>query len=604
MSHHRQSVKVKVRESRKLPTSLDSKSDTALAKNKGNPPQAAQQPTPPTQDELDEDVEMDQSDAESEPEKDAKELELERLIFGDTIGFKEGLRDFAQTDAAPSDDDDDGDALEGLDDSALFFTDSGVAPTTNVDSDSEPEARLAAAWHDSDDERTLISLASAPRLRKLRRTEAEDIVDGREYAKRLRRQYELLNPRPEWAEQGPAKKQRRMDDSDADSDSDDDTPTDVAPLERLMRESGSLARSNTTSTSKKRKLRPEVLSIQRLPDLPLTQPSAITSLTFHPTLPLLLSSGPSGTLYLHHLTPATPLHPTANPLLTSLHLKRTPLTTTAFHPTSPRIFLSARRRYFHTWNLLSGHFEKISRIYNQAHTQRSMETFKLSPCGTSMALLGSSRKGGGVLNILSASTLQWTAQVRVESRSGIADFAWYRDGSGLAILAKNGEVTEYSALTDTVTARWQDEGAVGSTVLALGGQHPQKSPLGPDRWIAVGSSSGIVNLYDRLSFPSPIVSELKTPKPAKTFDQLTTPTSHLVFSGDGQVLVLASKWKRDALRVVHLPSATVFRNWPTGETPLGRVSGVAVRMGGEGEEVYATLAVANEGGKVRLFEIR
>jgi U3 small nucleolar RNA-associated protein 18 len=32
-------------------------------------------------------------------------------------------------------------------------------------------------------------------------------------------------------------------------------------------------------------------------------------------------------------------------------------------------------------------------------------------------------------------------------------------------------------------------------------------------------------------------------------DQLTTPISHLVFAPDGQFLVMASRWKRDALRL-------------------------------------------------------
>jgi U3 small nucleolar RNA-associated protein 18 len=70
-------------------------------------------------------------------------------------------------------------------------------------------------------------------------------------------------------------------------------------------------------------------------------------------------------------------------------------------------------------------------------------------------------------------------------------------------------------------------------------------------------------------------------------------------------MVMASKWKRDALRLVHLPSCTVFKNWPTSSTPLGRVTGVAF-CGGEivGGDVHSVLAVANEQGKIKLWEIR
>ena len=468
----------------------------------------------------------------------------------------------------------------------------------------------------------MVSLASVPRLRKLRIAEAEDVVNGREYAKRLRRQFELLNPPPEWAEyalQNPPSKRRRLSEDagsqdedsaeEMDMDMDDNLPS-VAPLAKLLQDAQSLVRQSASGSGKKRKLRPAVIDIQRLKDIPGVQPSAITSLSFHPQLPLLLSSGPSSTLYLHHIAPSPPA-PSPNPLLTSMHLRGTALSTTAFHPNDGRIFLSARRRYFHVWDLETGRVEKISRIYGQQHEQKTMERFKISPDGQSMALLGSARKGGGVINVLNAHTLQWTAQARIESRNGIADFCWWRNSKGLCIAGKNGEVTEWSAEEQRIIARWQDEGAVGTTTLALGGQHEyNKSPIGTDRWVAIGSSSGITNMYDRrvwLAYPEagaeqPIPPQ---PKPTKVFDQLTTPTSNLVFSPDGQLLAIASKWERDALRLVHLPSCTVYRNWPTSSTALGRITGVAFAAGEVvGGDCHSLLAVANEQGKVRLWEIR
>ena len=576
-----------------------------------------QQHAPATRDGEESDVEIG---LDAPAEKDATEQELERLLFGDSAGFRAGLGEVAEIDR--EDDEAEGaTGLEGLDDAALFFTDTGaepsLAPAVDASSDDEDEplgSRQAAAWEDSDDERTLVSLASAPRLRKLRRTEAEDVVNGKEYARRLRKQFEMLQPRPEWARQAmqPAKKRRRLSENGgsedgADSgeellDMGDDVPS-AAPLSKLLHDAESLVRASGPAAGMKRKLRPEVIDIQRAKDIAGVQPSAITSLSFHPQLPLLLSSGPSSTLYLHQLAPSPPA-PTPNPLLTSMHIRGTALTTTAFHPTDSRIFLSARRRYFHIWNLQTGRVEKIARVYGQQHEQRSMERFKLSPDGKYMALLGSTRKGGGVINVLSATTLQWIAQVRVESRGGIADFCWWRDSNGLSVAAKSGEITEWDLLEQRVTARWQDEGAVGTTVLALGGHFNDiKSPVGTDRWVAVGSSSGIINIYDRRAWLPSIPVQ---PKPTKTLDHLTTPTSHLAFSPDGQILAMASKWKRDAMKLVHLPSCTVFKNWPTSTTPLGRITGVAWCDGGiSGQaDVHAVLAVANEGGKIKVWEAR
>ena len=214
-----------------------------------------------------------------------------------------------------------------------------------------------------------------------------------------------------------------------------------------------------------------------------------------------------------------------------------------------------------------------------------------------MGLIGSPRKGGGYINIIDAGTCQWVAEVRVEGNGGVADFDWWGDGEGLVALGKGGEAAEYSLEGKRVVARWIDEGAVGTTVVALGGRSVGPRTLGGDRWLAVGSSSGIVNVYDRNGWKN-VDGVPARPKPTRALDQLTTPTSHLAFSPDGQVLCMTSRWKRDALRLVHLPSCTVYKNWPTGATPLGRISAVGWSANSE------MLGVGNEQGKVRLFGVK
>jgi len=226
-----------------------------------------------------------------------------------------------------------------------------------------------------------------------------------------------------------------------------------------------------------------------------------------------------------------------------------------------------------------------------------MEKFKLSPCGRYMAVQGSSRKGGGIVNILDADTTQWISALRIEGIGGVADFAWWGDGEGLTVVGKGGEVGEWSIETRSYVARWIDDG-FAPTVLTLGGPNGPKS-LGGDRWVVIGSQSGIVNIYDRRNFVSGNdIAIPDRPKPKRAFDQFTKPTSNLEISPDGQLLAFSSKWKKDALRLVHLPSCTVYRNWPTDRTPLGKITAVA--FGGEDN----MLAVANEAGKIRLWEIR
>ncbi|KAF2859479.1 WD40 repeat-like protein [Piedraia hortae CBS 480.64] len=553
-------------------------------------------------------------DGNQQPEKDAMEMELERLVLGNSAEFKRGLKDIDEDKAL-----DLALALEDLDDEALFTVDRGPADNDLMEidgEDDEDQERGQAAWDDSDDGRLQVSLASQPRLRKLRRTEAEDFVSGKEYMKRLRKQYEALHPPPKWAQDAmnqPRKRRRLTNDNEAE---DDDVVSGADPLSVLLQNSESLVRTSGPGT--RRRLQSGAVNVQRAAGVPGVQPSAITSLSFHPTLPLLLSSGPSSTLFLHQIA-SSPPEPTANPLLTSLHVRNTPLTTTAFHPIDSRIFLSARRRYFHVWDLHSGRVEKITRVYGQQHVQRSMERFKLSPDGLYMALLASSKKGGGEINILSASTLQWIGQVRIEGRGGIADFCWWRNSKGLCIAAKNGEMSEWSVESRSVIVRWQDHGAGGTTTttITLGGRHNLSGfPLGTDRWVVVGSGSstgpGVVNIYDREKWArnhqqntsSPPIPPL--PEPQKSLNHITAPPSHLHISPDGQLLAMATRWQRDALRLVHLPSCTVYPNWPTSSTPLGRISSLAFCDGAilPHQDILTLLAIGTESGKIRLWEIR
>ncbi|KAM3066293.1 U3 snoRNP protein [Clarireedia jacksonii] len=467
----------------------------------------------------------------------------------------------------------------------------------------DEEGENAPAWEDSDDDRLAVSLAGNPRLRKLRVNEQEDLVSGGEYTRRLRMQFERLNPVPEWAQSSgrPAKRRRRSSAGSASSTSSgdmdiDDSDISTLPLARLLQDADALTKLSST-TLKRTKLRPEVIDIQRTKDIPLTQPSAVTSLSFHPEYPVILSSGPASTLYLHHYAPTA--HPQPHPQLTSVHIKKTPITTSAFlHPAGDKIFFSGRRRFFHIWDLPSGEIQKVTRIYGQKDEQKLMERFKLSPCGRYMGLIGTTKKGGGVINVIDANTTQWIASARIEGKNGIADFAWWANGEGLTAIGKGGEVGEWSVESRSLIARWHDDGSIGATVLTLGGSNGP-AQLGGDRWIAIGSQSGVVNIYDRRTFISG--DEIKIPErpePKRNFMQLTTATSHLQFSPDGQILAFGSRWKKDALRLVHLPSCTVFRNWPTASTPLGRITSVAF---GSRSDV---LAVGNEAGKIRLWEIR
>lgn len=142
-----------------------------------------------------------------------------------------------------------------------------------------------AAWVDSDDERITISLASNSRLRKLRHSEADDMVNGKEYARRLRQQFERLYPVPDWANASASrasthrKKRRRTSEDGSSSDDSSADDMDIAsddlstqPLAKLLQSTDSLTQPSFTVTSNRKKLPPETIEIQRGKDVGDAQP--------------------------------------------------------------------------------------------------------------------------------------------------------------------------------------------------------------------------------------------------------------------------------------------------------------------------------------------
>ncbi len=64
------------------------------------------------------------------------------------------------------------------------------------------------------------------------------------------------------------------------------------------------------------------------------------------------------------------------------------------------------------------------------------------------------------------------------------------------------------------------------------------------------------------------------------------------------MLLTYSKWKKNAIRLVHIPSYTVFSNWPNFKTNLKFVTAAAFSANGR------YLGVGNDAGNVYLYNLR
>ncbi|CAI8037093.1 U3 small nucleolar RNA-associated protein 18 homolog [Geodia barretti] len=87
----------------------------------------------------------------------------------------------------------------------------------------------------------------------------------------------------------------------------------------------------------------------------------------------------------------------------------------------------------------------------------------------------------------------------------------------------------------------------------------------------------------------------ESPKPLRAVMNLTTAVDHLQFNSTSEILAVASSAKKDAVKMVHLSSLTVFSNWPHVHSRLGRPTSLHL------SPLSRYLALGNERGKALLF---
>jgi U3 small nucleolar RNA-associated protein 18 len=107
--------------------------------------------------------------------------------------------------------------------------------------------------------------------------------------------------------------------------------------------------------------------------------------------------------------------------------------------------------------------------------------------------------------------------------------------------------------------------------------------------LAVGAESGVMTVYD--------MTNRSRPTALKSALNLTTKIDSLAFHPSSQIIAFSSSEKVDNLRLMHMPSCSVFTNWPTEKTPLRRVQCMTFSPGG------SYFAAGNNKGRVVLYKL-
>ncbi|SPO22551.1 related to UTP18 - possible U3 snoRNP protein involved in maturation of pre-18S rRNA [Ustilago trichophora] len=498
------------------------------------------------------------------------------------------------------------------------------------------------------------------RLRRLREEVGETKISGLEYELRLRAQFEKLHPRPGWASFRLTSLSDQPD-GFAESNGEaviinEDTSKGIHDLLRsdtgLVEGYGS--KDNDTKSVKARgKLKAGEIELDRLRNANDAQSAhaiaaeeslpAIEMLRFHPSprASVLMTASKDRRVRLFQIDGKT------NPLVQTIHVPDLPIQHASFHPSGSSVLLSGNRPFLYAYDLQAGRVVRsipwrgAGSLHGQSSAEDDGTELRLSDAkfqphtaeeGNRLLAIGGRR---GVVHLLDWGRSGAAGGTRiggVRMNSALAGFTWDAAsvlgdrGTGIGVTGTGKDVELLTMSTEGsvhlwdirnmglevgCTSIWTDPGSFAAKGLEV-------SPNG--KFWTVGSDSGIVNVYKRPSesYPSSLPSTStfmpstradqaaamfgKVPggniDPVKTVENLVTATTTMRWNGDGQILAVASKLKKDALRLVHFPSMRVFSNWPTSGTPLGSVSSVDFSPASQ------YVAIGNTRGKVLLYSLR
>lgn len=429
------------------------------------------------------------------------------------------------------------------------------------------KGKKAAVWEDPEDAKLEVNITSQARQRKLHKEKGETTINGIEYEKRLREQHRKLNAKSSWAD--PSRKPTA---AGEDGEDEEGSAADV-----LARAGGLLSKGAA------RTIPAGLLETTRCKDANLHGQTngVVQSVGFHPNRQLLMTAGLDKKIRLFQVDGIR------NPAVQSIFLEDCPIRTAAFSGGGHHIVAAGRRPFFYVYDLAAAKVERVAGLLG--HTDKSWESFAVSPAPDSplMAFLGNQ----GSIPLVSLKMRQ--PAFTLKAPGAVRSAAFTPNGHELLSSSDNGLLYLWDLRMQRCVGSQVDDGCVRGTSLAA-------SP--DDRLFATGSDAGVVNLYswDRLRSgrrpEDPAVGALNV-KPEKIIMNLTTAVDSLAFSPDGQILAMASRMKKDSLRLLHVPSRTVFSNWPSSRTPLHYVHSIAFSPGG------GYLAVGNAKGRALLYRL-
>ncbi|KAK7263383.1 hypothetical protein RJT34_30972 [Clitoria ternatea] len=505
---------------------------------------------------------LDQKEEESIMEEVKEMKKLENVLFGSLYSPVESGKE--------GDEGEDENGAEKVSD--LYFIDRSADDVHTVyqegaelsdglrdGDDNERSLQRKPVWVDDGDKNITVNIAKVNRLRKLRKKEDESLILCSDYVARLRALHVKLNPATDWA---------RKSTTDGSSDDEDNG----AVVSRGYDDVDDILRTNEDLVVKSRsKLLPGHLEYSRLVDANIQDPASgsINSVQFHRNAQLLLAAGLDRKLRFFQIDGKR------NTKIESIFLEDYPIKKASFLPDGSQVIVSGTRKFFYSYDLVKASVDKIGPLVGR--NEESLAVFEVSPDSQMIAFTGNE----GYILLVSTKTKQLVGTLKMNGT--ISSVAFAENGQQLLSSGGDGQIYHWDLRTMTCLHKAVDEGCIKGTALCT-------SP-GGGTLFAAGSNSGIVNVYNREEFLG------GKRKPIKAIENLTTKVDFMRFNHDSQILAICSTKKKSSLRLIHIPSYTVFSNWPPPNTSLRFPRCIDFSPGG------GFMAVGNNAGTVLLYKL-
>ncbi|OAD60706.1 U3 small nucleolar RNA-associated protein 18 like protein [Eufriesea mexicana] len=268
-----------------------------------------------------------------------------------------------------------------------------------------------------------------------------------------------------------------------------------------------------------------------------TEGPIVSSVEFHPSSTVALVAGTSGVLSLFQVDGIE------NNKLHTMHYKKFPISTAKF-------------------------------------LRNGTEILKcdVSPDGKILALCGRS----GEIFLLTASSKELISTLKMNARCRALAFT--PDSNTLITHGDSNEMYIWDVNSRLCIHRAIDDGCLSCTSIAM-------SPS--SQFLATGSKEGVVNIYEAKT-----VLQNQNPVPIKIILNFVTSITSLKFNAYSEILAMASDKKHNAFKMMHLPSFTVFSNFPTFQTNMSMPKVI------DFSPSSGYLAISNKSGSAFLYRLK